>query len=378
MEKTALSRNFRKIFLADPTVGGRYSALTIFGLLPAGLIGLDLDELLKQAGRMQKRCDPSMPAETNPGLVLGAMLGQAALGGRDKLTILCDPGDEPFADWLEQLVAESTGKLGRGIVPIVREKPQSQAVYSDDRLFVYLRRTGQYDSFISQLITNKVPTLLFPILSVYDLAGEFYRWEVAVAVACAVIRVNPFDQPDVQDNKTRTVQKMEEYKLTGKFHEPTPDWASTNIQAFASEKVRLTGAKNIKEVLERFMASAQKNDYIAINAYLPYDPSVIQALDTLREYLQQNTSLATTRGFGPRFLHSTGQIHKGGANNGLFLLISAAPIDDLKTGETTFGTLERAQALGDYESLQARDRRILRLDIPRNELTQLVEEILGE
>ncbi len=378
MEKTALSRNFRKIFLADPTVGGRYSALTIFGLLPAGLIGLDLDELLNQAERMQKQCDPSIPAEANPGLVLGAILGQAALGGRDKLTILCDPGDEPFADWLEQLVAESSGKLGRGIVPIVREKPQSQAFYGDDRLFVYLRRMGQHDPFISKLIENQVPSLLFPISNAYELAGEFYRWEVAVAVACAVIRVNAFDQPDVQDNKTRTVQKMEEFKLTGKFNEPTPDWASANMQAFASEKVRLTGAENIKEVLERFMASAQKNDYIAINAYLPYEPSVIKALESLREYLQLNTGLATTRGFGPRFLHSTGQIHKGGANNGLFLLITAAPIEDLQTGETTFGTLERAQALGDFESLQARDRRILRLEIPRNGLTKLVEEILAD
>ncbi len=375
MEKTALARNFRRIFLADPTVGGRYSALSIFGLLPAGLIGIDLEKIIDQAEKMHLLCKPSVPAEANPGLVLGALLGQAGLGRKDKLTILCDPGDESFADWLEQLIAESSGKQGRGIVPIVREKPLANQYYGEDRVFVYLRRTGKYDTFIARLQKYNFPALVYTISDVYNFAGEFYKWEVAIAVASSVIRVNAFDQPDVQDNKTRTVQKMEGYALSGKFDEPKPDWVTEKIQAFTSGNIHLTGATTIKEVMNRFIASAQKNDYFAINAYLPYDPAVSKAIGLLRIYLQKNTRLATTRGFGPRFLHSTGQIHKGGANTGLFIQITAKPTKDLATGETTFGVLERAQALGDFESLQARNRRILRLDIQKNEFLSVVEQI---
>ncbi len=378
MEKTALARNFRRIFLADPTVGGRYSALSIFGLLPAGLIGLDLDKIIDQAEKMHLQCKPSVPAEANPGLVLGALLGQAALGGKDKLTILCDPGDESFADWLEQLIAESSGKQGRGIIPIVREKPQATKYYGEDRVFVYMRRNGKFDAFISRLQKMNFPALVYPISDAYSFAAEFYRWEIAIAVACSVIRVNAFDQPDVQDNKTRTIQKLDVYKQSGKFDEPIPDWFTEKIQAYTSENIRLSGAINIKEVMSRFIASAQKNDYFAINAYLPYDPAVAKAIDLLRIYLHKNTRLATTRGFGPQFLHSTGQIHKGGANTGLFIQITAKAQKDLATGETTFGVLEHAQALGDFESLQARNRRILRLDIQKKEFLSLVEQIIKE
>jgi transaldolase/glucose-6-phosphate isomerase len=376
MENTALARGFRKVFLADPTVGGRYSALTIFGLLPAGLIGLDLDALLDKASAMKAVCMPKIQAETNPGLVLGALLGQAALSGKDKLSVICDPGYEPFADWLEQLVAESSGKQGRGIVPIVREKPLAVKYYGEDRLFVYLRHTGKFDPFMRKLQKGKYSTLVFPSSNPYDLGSEFYRWEIAVAVACAIIRVNAFDQPDVQDNKTRTVQKMDAFKQTGKFDEGRPDWDRDGLQVFASGNIHVNGAMDIKEVIQRFLASSQKGDYIAINSYLPYDTAIVKAIDSLRIHLQKETHLATTRGFGPRFLHSTGQIHKGGSNKGLFIQITALPKKDLPSGTITFGQLERAQALGDFESLQARNRRIIRLEISRDQLPEIVQRII--
>lgn len=375
LEKTALARNFRKIFFADPTVGGRYSALSIFGLLPAGLIGLDVNRILQEAEGMLNACKASVPAEQNPGLVLGSMLGQAALGGKNKLTLVCDPEFESFADWLEQLIAESSGKLGRGIVPIVREKPLPLENYGDDRIFVYLKSSGTKTSHIQRIIKRGFPALIYVIKDQYQLAAEFYRWEVATAVACAVIRVNAFDQPDVQDNKARTMRKIEEYQRDGKLQEPAAVWRDGNISIFASENIHLDDAKNLECILAKFLASAQKHDYVAINAYLPYDRAFTKVIDTLRVAISKKTNLATTRGFGPRFLHSTGQIHKGGANSGLFLQITTNPVKDAKFDNMTFGILERAQALGDFESLVARNRRILRIHLPQEEIVTVLDKL---
>lgn len=375
LEKIALERNFRKIFFADPTVGGRYSALSIFGLLPAGLIGLDVDRILREAEGMLNACKASVPAEQNPGLVLGSLLGQAALGGKNKLTLVCDPEFEPFADWLEQLIAESSGKLGRGIVPIVREIPLPIEKYSDDRIFVYLNSNGTKTSFIKKIIKRGFPALVYVIKDKYQLASEFYRWEVATAVACAVIRVNAFDQPDVQDNKARTMRKIDEYQKVGKLQEPVATWHDGNISIYASENIHLDNAKDLESILAKFLASSQKFDYVAINAYLPYDRAYAKVIDALRMAISKKTSLATTRGFGPRFLHSTGQIHKGGANSGLFLQITTNPVRDVKFDNMTFGILERAQALGDYESLVARNRRILRIHLPQEEIVSVLEKL---
>ncbi len=377
LEKTALARNFRKIFFADPTVGGRYSALSIFGLLPAGLIGLDLDLILREAESMLNSCKASVPAEQNPGLVLGSMLGQAALGGRNKLTFICDPEFEAFADWMEQLVAESSGKLGRGIVPIVREKSLPIENYGDDRIFVYLKSSGTKNRLINQLIKKDFPVLVYIIKDAYQLASEFYRWEIATAVACAVIRVNAFDQPDVQDNKSRTMRKIEEYQRDGMLQEPPAVWRKGDISVFASENIHLDNSDNLERILAKFLASSQKHDYVAINAYLPYDRAYSKVFDHLRVAISKKTNLATTRGFGPRFLHSTGQIHKGGANSGLFLQITTNPVQDTKFDNMTFGILERAQALGDFESLAARNRRILRIHLPQEDIVTVIDKLIN-
>jgi transaldolase / glucose-6-phosphate isomerase len=378
LERTALSRNFRKIFLADPTVGGRYSALTIFGLLPAGIIGIDLEKLLDKACAMSDECKPSVPAGRNPGLVLGAILGQAALGGKDKLTIQYDEGLKPFGDWLEQLVAESSGKLGRGILPVVGENLLSRKYYEDDRIFVYFRKDGTLDRKFSQIQKAGFPVLVFQIKNTYDLGTEFYRWEIATAVACAIIRVNAFDQPDVQDNKTRTVSKIETFKATGSLGEPASVWKDGDLSAFSSENIHLDEACDLNTIMDRVIGSAHKGDYFAINCYLPYDRSIDKAINQLRLFIQKRSHLPVTKGYGPRFLHSTGQIHKGGANNGVFLQIAGDPIHDEKFGEISFGTLEKAQALGDYESLVTRGRRILRLNVNKKKIKEIVKALVKD
>jgi transaldolase/glucose-6-phosphate isomerase len=251
---------------------------------------------------------------------------------------------------LEQLIAESTGKQGRGIVPVDLELLGKPSDYGNDRLFVYLRRNGEYDSALEALQSAGQPLVIFDLSDPYSLAAEFYRWEFATAIACAVLGVNAFDQPDVQDAKDRTRSKIAEYKATGAVS-PGP----------------FVSVEDAPQALEAFLASAKAGDYIAINAYLRRNPAMQAALNELRLKLRAKTGCATTLGFGPRFLHSTGQLHKGGANNGLFLQItadSAADIDIPGQG-MTFGTLERAQALGDFEALAARQRRILRIHLPK-------------
>ncbi len=378
LETTAKSRSFRKIFLADPTVGGRYSALTIFGLLPAGLIGVDLEMLLKSANKMLSGTKPLIDAERNPGLVLGALIGQAVLSKRDKLTVVCDKDYESFGDWLEQLVAESSGKSGRGILPVVGEKLQSVRFYQQDRLFVYLRNDGKFDKTFAKIKNAGFPVLTFPISEPYELGGEFFRWETAIAVACSIIRVNAFDQPDVQDNKTRTINKVNTFIETGSFAESDPIWTDGDRKVFASSGVKVTSKMTLNQIVKHFLAASQTGDYIAINAYLPYHKIIKKHISMLREYLMKETRMAVTAGFGPRFLHSTGQIHKGGANTGLFIQITADPEKDLKYNNLTFGTLERAQALGDFESLTSRGRRIIRIQINENELASTIKEIVQE
>ncbi len=387
LQSLAAKHGFRKTFNADPNVGGRYSALTHFGLVPAALMGIDIEKLLGRAAWMAEQCLPSgaergrgVPGPRNPGLVLGAVLGQAALDGRDKLTIVADPALASVGSWLEQLIAESSGKLGKGIVPVDLEPLGAPSAYGKDRLFVYLRKDGQFDSAVAELqksgqpgdvmssernpASTKLagqPLLIFDIADPYDLGAEFYRWEAATAIACAVLSVNAFDQPDVQDAKDRTKAKIAEYRKNGKLVEGTP--------------VKL---ENAQAALTKFLAKAKPGDYVAINAYLPRNPAIAETLTALRAAIRARTGCATTVGFGPRFLHSTGQLHKGGANNGLFIQITADPVKDIDipTEDMTFGVLERAQALGDLEALTARKRRALRIHLPAPDaLKQFVEAL---
>jgi transaldolase/glucose-6-phosphate isomerase len=375
LEALANARGFRKTFFADQTVGGRYSALTHFGLVPAALMGIDLDRLLNCAAWMMRQCAAEVTGTRNPGLVLGAILGQAAVDGRDKLTFLADESVSPFGAWLEQLIAESSGKLGKGILPVDGEQAAGPECYGADRLFVYLRREGKLDVTIKVLQDAGHPVLVFNIAEAYDLGAEFYRWEVATAIACAILGVNAFDQPDVQDAKDRTKRMIDAYSQSKRFDEGQPLWEKEGIRAFSIMRLTGTGMAND---LQAFLSAAKKGDYFAINAYLPRNPEMEASLARLRVTIRAKTGCATSVGFGPRFLHSTGQIHKGGPDSGLFLQITAEPVKDLEIPEQgiSFGTLERAQALGDYEALASRGRRILRLNFPSQEAVKLLVNAL--
>lgn len=360
LEKDSAARGFAKTFNADPTVGGRYSVLTAFGLVPAALMGIDTGKLLDRAAWMAAQCRAGLPAARNPGLALGAILGQAALAGRDKLTLIADPFTAPLGAWLEQLIAESSGKQGRGIVVVDAEPPAAPESYGSDRLFAYLRHDGARSDFVASLAAAGHPALTFHIPDAYALGAEFYRWEVATAIACAVLGVNAFDQPDVQDNKNRTKAKIEAYAREKQMVDAAPLWETPGLQVFSTVNL---AAHSPRDFLTRFLLAVKPGDYVAVNAYLRRNPAMESILQGLRTHILQQTGCATTLGFGPRFLHSTGQLHKGGADNGVFVQITADPHADLAIPgqDMTFGILQRAQALGDYEALAARGRRILRL-----------------
>jgi transaldolase/glucose-6-phosphate isomerase len=369
LESLSTLRKFCATRLADPAVGGRFSVLADYGLLPMALMGYDVRKFLECAAAMMNECRAEVPATRNPGLVLGAILGEAALAGRDKLTILADPQCAAFGSWLEQLIAESSGKQGRGIVVVDGEPLMPASSYRDDRLFVYFRVDGRHASQAADLLAAGQPVLEFPVADATSLVAEFYRWEAATAIACHILGVNAFDQPDVQDNKERTRIKIDAYRKGLSLDTAEALVASRDGRGYSNQDLR---GSDLADLLEAFLGLARQGDYIAINAYLPRNASMQHALTDLRTKILVRTGCATTLGFGPRFLHSTGQLHKGGPASGLFLQITADPIEDIEipasgaeTGKRlTFGALERAQALGDYEALQARGRRILRLHFP--------------
>ncbi|MFH2102490.1 MAG: bifunctional transaldolase/phosoglucose isomerase [Chloroflexota bacterium] len=362
LEALASAHKFRRTFLADPSVGGRFSALSHFGLVPAALLGLDVARLLERAEWMMKQCQADVPGYRNPGLVLGTVLGQAAIAGRDKFTVLADPACAAFGSWLEQLIAESTGKQGKGIVVIDGEPVKDPDGYRDDRLFVYLRHDGSLDSHTSSLREAGLPVLEFDFTDPYDLGAEFYRWEFATAIACSILGVNAFDQPDVQETKDRTKAILVSHSQNSRLIKGPRIWAKDGIAVYSPQS--LAGA-SLPEIILGFLSLAKEGDYIAINAYLPRTEEMTSQLSQLRKAIFERTGQATMLGFGPRFLHSTGQLHKGGPNSGLFIQITAEPEADIEIpGQgITFGALQRAQATGDYEALAGRDRRILQIHL---------------
>lgn len=380
LETVALERGFRHVFHADPTVGGRYSALTAFGLVPAVLMGVDPMRLIDRAAWMASQCNSAIPAGRNPGLVLGALLGKAAQLGRDKLTILSDPPLAAVGSWLEQLIAESSGKQGLGIIPVAGEALTRPEKYGPDRLFAYLRHNGALDEQVQDLISAGLPVLTFDVASVYDLGAEFYRWEYATAIACAVLGVNAFDQPDVQDSKNRTKAKIAAYHEQSAFDEGQPAWEQDGFKAYLSPILAESFSPHgdLSALLNGFLALGNSGDYVALNIYLPRDEAMETLLTELQAKVRDMTGLATTIGFGPRFLHSTGQLHKGGPDTGLFLEITAEPAVDAKIpGQgLSFGALVRGQALGDFEALEARGRRAMRLNLPNSAAIHTVIEAL--
>lgn len=382
LDKLAGERGYRRVFHGDPKVGGRYSVFSAFGLVPAGLIGIDLKNLLDRGRRMMQQCRTDTPAGRNPGLVLGAILGEAVFQGKDKLTLIASPALSPFGSWLEQLVAESSGKEGTGIIPVDAEPLVDPSYYGQDRLFVYFRLENDpaapgLDVAVDRLLEAGHPVLTFDLRDLYDLGVEYYRWEYATAVACAVLGVNAFDQPDVQDSKSRTNRVIESFRQKGELDEPEPAWEGDGLKVYGEAR---PDAGSLKEILRDFYEQACEGDYAAINAYLPRNLHITSDLLTLRTHLLKRTKLATTLGFGPRFQHSTGQLHKGGKNNGIFLQITADPAADIEIpGEgMTFGVLELAQAAGDLEALRARDRRVMRIHLAKPGDLHKVVEAAGE
>lgn len=363
LEKLALKRKFRKVYYGPKDVGGRYSALSEFGLLPASVIGVDVKRFLEQAKFAAESCNGEDEAEEKAScLFLGAFLGEL-VPSRDKLTILTSPSLRGFSDWLEQLVAESLGKNGRGIVPIINEPKIPPENYEGDRYFVAFfldyEKNRELNNYLKRLEQLGHPTIRIYLEDKYGLAQEIFRWEVAVALAGSVIGVHPFNQPDVQWTKDLTQKVLEMDRETRK-REGELETSRMNDPLLA-------------EKFESWFSSGKTGDYVCIQAYLPPFSEIEEAVQKLRKRLLIRTSLASTFGFGPRYLHSTGQLHKGGPNSGLFLQLVDEPEFDLKVPETdcSFGSLIQAQALGDFQSLKERNRRVLRINLGSNALDSL-------
>ncbi len=372
LEKLARDSGFREVFLALPSVGGRYSALTMFGLVPAALMGIDIRAVLDQARRMSAACAGSVPASENPGLALGAVLGEMAVHGLDKLTFYASPPLTPFPVWVEQLVAESTGKIGKGIVPVVDEPRVSLEHYGPDRLFVQIDGGPAPDPDVAKH-TSVLENVGFRVVRIRApertaVGQEFFRWEMAVASAGMILGIDPYDQPDVELAKELARQAMASTAAEG---EPS-----------GAETVRTDEPRALAAAVGAWLASCRPRDYVAVHAYLAPSVATSSALDAARRALLERLNVATTVGYGPRFLHSTGQLHKGGPNKGLFLQLVDAPRQDLDVPGAgyTFGELIRAQSLGDYRALRQKQRRVLRVDLgsdPLGGLGRLVEALRG-
>ncbi len=367
LERLAEERGFRRVFHAPPDVGGRYSALTVFGLVPAALIGVDLEALLRRARVMERASGPDVEGDANPSTVLGAALGELALRGRDKLTFLVAPPFGALPAWAEQLVAESTGKNGKGIVPVADEPVWPAESYASDRVFVSVALAGADDASLEPrrqaLAAQGHPVIRVALGSPLDLGQEFYRWELATAAAGAALGVQPFDQPDVQLAKDLARQAM-----AGDAH------------AAGSASASLTDPAAWPAAIASWLSKARSGDYIGLQAYLAPSAEIAGQLARLRDRLGRRAGLATTLGFGPRFLHSTGQLHKGGPATGLFLQVTDEVRADLPVPETSyrFGQLIAAQAEGDALALERRGRRVLRIGLgaePARALEGLLDRV---
>jgi transaldolase/glucose-6-phosphate isomerase len=379
----AAEYGFRDTFLNDPNIGGRYSALSYFGLLPAALVGVDLDSLLERARAAMCACGSCNPPPegANPGARLGAIMGELAKAGRDKLTLITSPQAAAFGDWVEQLIAESTGKQGKGILPVVGEAEFGVQTYGADRLFVYLALDGDetFAGRVRALESAGQPVIRLPIRDVYDLGAQFFIWEMATAIAGYRLGIQPFDQPNVESAKILARQMVEAYGQQGKLPELTPAMQSGEILVYGNVQ-----AASLEQALQAFLAQAEAGAYIVLQAYLQPTPETDAALQALRARLGERTRLAVTCGYGPRFLHSTGQLHKGDAGKGLFIQLTDeaaqdAPIPDQagsQASSISFGVLKLAQALGDRQALLEAGRNVIRFHLGADTLSGL-KRLLG-
>ena len=389
LERLARELNFHQIWSANPAIGGRYSALSDFGTVPAATMGIDVDQLLAGAVSMSAACFPEgkAAADRSPGAQLGAVLGGCAAVGRDKVTILAHPALAELPNWIEQLLAESTGKSGKGLVPVVGEPRLEPGEYGGDRLFVYLELEGggadpETERWLSAVAAAGHPVVRVPTAHLLDLGAEFYRWEVATALAGALIGIDPFDQPNVQESKDNTARLLEVWERDGRLPEPAIDLIDGSVRIAGSP-----GSTSLEQALMGWVEGLGPPWYLGVMAYLPMrgdHPEDADLIARLRAGLVRASGCATTFGFGPRFLHSTGQLHKGGPESAAFLQITGVHRTDLPIPERpyTFGTLQQAQALGDYQALTQRGRRVLRVrceDVGRGleQLTDAVERLLA-
>ena len=388
MQQTAERDRFLHIFYGLSTIGGRYSALSNFGMIPAAAMGLDTDRFLARAKEMVEACKPSVPVEQNPGVMLGLMMGTAAKLGRDKITLITSPGIYDLGAWLEQLIAESTGKLGKGIIPVDREALSAPEAYGTDRIFAYIKLQGDadapQDANVSALEKAGHPVVRIVMPDIYHLGQEFFRWEIATAVAGSILGINAFNQPDVEASKIVTRQLTSEYETNGSLPAEKPVVEQGGFKLFtdpvnAAELAKLAGASSsLENYLKAHLARLGAGDYFALLAYIEMNAEHEALLQTLRMAVRDHKRVATCLGFGPRFLHSTGQAYKGGPNSGVFLQITCDDAHDLPVPgqKYTFGVVKAAQARGDFHVLADRKRRALRVHLAsdvKTGLTKLAE-----
>jgi transaldolase/glucose-6-phosphate isomerase len=374
MQQVAEDDKFWKIFAGDPSIGGRYSALSHFGMVPAAAMGMDLGKFLSTTQEMVQACAASSAADTNPGVLLGNILGVAANHGRDKITIITSPGISDLGAWLEQLIAESTGKIGKGIIPVGREKLAKPSVYGSDRIFAYLRLATKpnkaQDAAVAAIEKAGHPVVRITLPNVYALGQEFFRWEIATAVAGSIIGINAFNQPDVEASKIETKKLTSQYEATGSLPPESPFFTAKDAKLFADDKnsAALSGGKSLNEIVKTHLSRIGAGDYFAVLGYIPMNAQNEKALQTIRMSVRDAKKVATCMGFGPRFLHSTGQAYKGGPNSGVFLQITCDDASDLAVPgqKYTFGVVKAAQARGDFAVLAERGRRALRVHLGKN------------
>ncbi len=388
MQHIAEGDGFRHIFFGKPGIGGRYSALSNFGIVPAGAMGIDLKRFLDQAEEMVEACASCVPAPENPGVVLGAVLAAGHESGRDKITLVASPGIASLGAWLEQLLAESTGKDGKGLIPVDGEQLGPPEVYSNDRLFAYLRLSAapdpQQDAAVRRLEQAGQPVVRIAVKDVYNLGQEFYRWEIATATAGSILGINAFNQPDVEMSKVATRKLTAEYEATDQLPEEIPFAEEDGLKLYAnmsnltSLRSMVGDTANVGDYLKAHISQLGSGDYFALLVYLERNEAHQSRLQDMRHRVRDSYQVATCLGFGPRFLHSTGQCYKGGPNSGVFLQITCDDANDLAVPDQkyTFGVVKASQARGDFQVLAERGRRVLRIHMGAN--TQGGLDRLGE
>ncbi|HET6244323.1 MAG: hypothetical protein H0V01_05875 [Bacteroidetes bacterium] len=363
--KQAKELNFRQIFLNYSDIGGRYSIFTYFGIIPAILMGVNVGELLERTLLMVHECSAGVPLRKNPGAVLGGVLAELVKQGRNKLTFFMPEEISPMKMWFEQLIAESTGKKGVGILPVSGDITSGNTFYGNDRIFVFINYAGVFDQEWSDKINSLEeeghPVIIIELDDIHDFGMEFFRWQFATAISGAILNINPFDQPNVQQNKENTEKILKTIESKGLLKEDKP--------LFIDKGLRFSGTTNgsvtAEAFLDDFFSLAVTGDYIGIQAYIPETIKTTSEIEKLRKFLEENLHLASTSGFGPRYLHSTGQFHKGGPNNGLFILLTGGnSVDiDVPGKPYTFGMLKNSQAIGDFKALQDHKRRVIKIDL---------------